>query len=382
MCPSLCLAIAAVYARMRITMFEPNYQITNNLLKYIGRIEACKEVISNAPLVPAWEAKFRDDARVRTIHHGTHLEGNDLTKEQAQLLIGVPGTDVESVSEQAGVVAKERDIQEIINYRNTMAWIDDWGSITRKVEYTELMLKQLHRLTTERILPPEKVGEYRKAQVVVRSVEDGQIIFRPPGSAEIPGFVSDLMEWLNDPGMRETHSIIRAGIAHYELVRIHPFIEGNGRTSRAFCMLIMYAEGFDIKKLFSIEEYFDRDIEGYYRALASVQRSKNNDMTYWLEYFCFGLAVELDRIKQQVLKLSKDAQLKNNLGGVQVALSDRQIVILELLQQKRSAVTGDFMRLLPQVSTDTILRDLKDMIKKGIIKKEGVTKGVVYFLRD
>lgn len=364
-------------------MFHPTFTISNNLLKYIGRIEACKEVIANAPLVPAWEAKFRDEARVRTIHHGTHLEGNDLTKEQAQMLIAVRGTDANMVGEEAGVVAKERDIQEIINYRNVMAWIDDWGALTtRKLEYTDLILKQLHRLTTERILPPEKVGEYRKAQVVVRSVEDGKIIFRPPVHLEIPTLISDLVSWLNDSGNREMHSILRAGIAHYELVRIHPFIEGNGRTSRAFCMLVMYAEGFDIKKLFSIEEYFDRDIEGYYRALASVQQSGNDDMTYWLEYFCFGLAVELDRIKQQVLKLSRDVELKNNLGGVQVALSDRQILILELLRQKRSAVTGDFVKILPMVSTDTILRDLKDMLKKGIIKKEGVTKGVVYFLRD
>lgn len=368
---------------MRKDMFSPNFQITNNLLKYVGRIEACKEVIANAPLVPAWEAKFRDDARVRTIHHGTHLEGNDLTKEQAVALLQSSGTTPQTAGEQAGVIAKERDIQEIINYRNTMAWIDQWGNVTqRNIQYTELMLKQMHRLTTERILEPEKVGEYRRAQVVVRSVEDGKIIFRPPVHLEVPTFIADLMSWLNQSESREMHSVLRAGIAHYELVRIHPFIEGNGRTSRAFCLLILYAEGFDIKKLFSIEEYFDRDIEGYYRALASVQQSEAKDMTYWLEYFCFGLAVELDRVKQQVLKLSSDAQLKNTLGGVQVALSDRQIAILELLRQKRNAVTGDFVRILPMVSTDTILRDLKDMLKKGIIRKEGITKGVVYFLRE
>src|SRR5258708_632016 len=364
-------------------MFTPNYKITNNLLKYIARIEACKEVISNAPLVPAWEAKFRDDARVRTIHHGTHLEGNDLTMEQTKLLFHVNGTNQEVVGEEAGVVAKERDIQEMINYRNTIAWIDEWGGLSqRTIQYSEIMLKQLHRLTTERILPPDQVGEYRKAQVVVRSVENGSVIFRPPVHMEIPGQIEDVIAWLNVPANRETHSVIRAGIAHYELVRIHPFIEGNGRTSRAFALLILYAEGFDVKKLFSIEEYFDHDLEGYYKALSSVQQSGSDDMTYWLEYFCFGLAVELDKIKQHVLKLSRDVQLKDALGGVQVALTDRQIAMLELLRQKKNAVTGDFARIFPMISTDTILRDLKDMLKKGIIRKEGVTKGVVYFLRE
>src|SRR5258706_11155573 len=113
-------------------MFSPNYRITNNLLKYISRIEACKEVIANAPLVPAWEAKFRDDARVRTIHHGTHLEGNDLTLEQTKMLFQVNGTNPETVGDQAGVTAKEQDIQEIINYRNVLAWIDEWGNLSTR----------------------------------------------------------------------------------------------------------------------------------------------------------------------------------------------------------------------------------------------------------
>lgn len=364
-------------------MFTPNFRITNNLLKYIGRIEACKEVIANAPLVPAWEAKFRNEARVRTIHHGTHLEGNDLTREEAELLINVDGTSPELVAAQAGVIAKERDVQEVINYRGVIDWIDDWGGLsTKTISYSDHMLKQLHTLTTQRILPGDQVGEYRKVQVVVRSVENGQVVFRPPVHSQIGGAINSLMDWLNNPANRDVHSVLRAGIAHYELVRIHPFIEGNGRTSRAFTILVLYAEGYDIKKLFSLEEYFDRDIDGYYRALQSVQQSGSEDMTYWLEYFCFGLAVELDRIKQRVLKLSQDAKLKSSLGGVQIALSERQIAILEMLQEKRGATTAEINKILPMVSQDTILRDLKDMLSKGLLKKEGITKGVVYYIKE
>lgn len=365
-------------------MFTPNFRITNNLLKYIGRIEACKEVIANAPLVPAWEAHFREEARVRTIHFGTHLEGNDLTREQTELLFKVNGTGpAGDLAESVGVVARDRDIQEVINYRNVLSWIDEWGGYTGKsIEYSEHLLKQLHTLTTERLLPKDQVGEYRKAQVVIRSVENGEVVFRPPHHSEIEPQLHDLMAWLTSQTSMDIHTVIRAGIAHYELVRIHPFIEGNGRTSRAFTLLVLYAEGYDIKKLFSLEEYFDRDINGYYRALLSVQQSGAQDLTYWLEYFCFGLAVELDKIKQRVVQLSQDAKLKNKLGGVQIALSERQIAILELLQEKRSATTSDVNKILPMVSQDTILRDLKDMLKKGLLKKEGVTKGVVYYLKE
>ncbi len=365
-------------------MFQPTYTVSNNLIKYIGRIEACKEVITNAPLVPAWEAKFRDDARVRTIHFGTRVEGNELTMEQAELLMQVHGTGTpQDLGEQVGVIARARDIQEVLNYREVLKWIDDWGGYTAKqIQYTDRILATLHQLTTRNILPLDQLGKYRTQQVVIRSATDGKVVFRPPVFVQIPTFISDLMEWLNAPAHHDIHPVIRAGIAHYELVRIHPFIEGNGRTARAFMLLILYAEGYDIKKLFSIEEYFDRDIDGYYRALLSVQQSQKQDMTYWLEYFCFGMAIELDRVKAQVQKLSQDAKLKNSLGGVQIALSERQIAILELLQEKRSVTTNDIVRILPLISTDTILRDMKDMLNKGLIKKEGVTKGVVYYLKE
>lgn len=365
-------------------MFQPNFTITNNLLKYIGRIEACKEVIANSPLVPAWEAKFQREAQVRSLHHGTHLEGNDLTKEQVSLLAGAAGTgSAENLAKQVGVFAKERDIQEVLNYRSVLEWIDEWRAYhERSLVYSDHILKTVHTITTKDILPIEQVGTFRTQQVVVRSVEDGSVVFRPPMFLQIPDLIDDFMQWLNAPTSKEMHAVLRAGISLYELVRIHPFIDGNGRVSRAFALLVLYSEGYDVKKLFSLEEYFDKDIDGFYRALLSVQQSPNQDMTYWMEYFCFGLAVELDRVKQQVLKLSQDMKLKNKLGGVQISLTERQIAILELLQEKKNATTSDVQKILPLISADTILRDLKDMMKKGLIKKEGVTKGVVYYLRD
>jgi len=68
-------------------MYRPEFKITNNLLTYISRIESSKTLIDHAALVPAWEAKFRDEAFTRTVHYGTKIEGNDLTKEQAQQVV-------------------------------------------------------------------------------------------------------------------------------------------------------------------------------------------------------------------------------------------------------------------------------------------------------
>jgi Fic family protein len=66
------------------------------------------------------------------------------------------------------------------------------------------------------------------------------------------------------------HPVIRAVITHYVLVTIHPFIEGNGRTTRAFANLVMLKEGYDLKRFFAIEEHFDRDLDAYYDAFFHV----------------------------------------------------------------------------------------------------------------
>jgi len=365
-------------------MFSPQFTITSNLLIYISRIEAAKALIDQAPLVPSWDAKFRDEALSRTVHFGTKIEGNDLTQEQAQQIVRMDSSiKPQDVAEKAGMLARDRDIQEVINYRNVIKWID-----TQQLEVTDSnqvltveTLKKLHYLTMQQLIEEKYIGAFRDKQVIVRSAADGEVAFRPPVSVEIPYLITDFFEWLTSPQTVSIHPIFKAAITHYQLVYIHPFIEGNGRTARALATLVLYTSAYDFKRFFSLEQYFDADVEKYYQALLSVQQSQAHDLSYWLEYFCYGLAIETDKIKNQVLKLSKDLKLKQDLGQ-QVSLSERQILLLELLQNQGQITSQDAQSILPNVSVDTILRDVKDLIEKKIIAKHGVTKGVTYRLRD
>jgi len=363
-------------------MYQPNFNLTNNLLTYISAIESAKALIDHSPLVPAWEAKFKKDAMARTIHFGTKIEGNDLTQDQAQKVSRLELIDdPEEAAKKTGIIARERDIQEVLNYRNVIKWIDEQDAKLSVNLLSEKTLKLLHSLTMDRLLVEDQVGRYRRKQVIVKGAgnSSGKIVFRPPVSVEVPYLIEEFFEWLNSAEAKKIHPIFKAAITHYQLVYIHPFIEGNGRTARAMASLILYATGYDFKRFFSLEEYFDSDVESYYRGLQSVQQSENAQMTYWLEYFCYGLAIEVDKVKEKVLKLSKDLKLKKELGR-QVALSERQIILLELLQDQGEITSADAQEMLPNVSVDTVLRDLKDLIKKGVVKKSGVTKGVSYSL--
>ncbi len=344
-------------------MYRPNYTINNQILKNIGIIEGAREIIMNAPLVPAWEKKFRDEAILRTVHYGTHIEGNELNiSEAAQVLEGKE------------IVGRERDIQEVINYRRVLQFMDEFSG-----EITEDKIKTIHQLTTEKILPPQECGQYRTKQVVVKNSATGEIVFRPPTSVEVPYQMTDFLEWLGRE--KEIHPILQAGITHYELVRIHPFLDGNGRVARATATLVLFKEGYDIKKFFSLEEHYDSDAQKYYEALQSVKPEANFDLTEWLGYFTLGLAIELVRIKEKVQSLSIDLKLKAKIGGNQIALTERQMKIIDYIQKVGFLQNKQFAELFPMVSEDTILRDLKELLKNSIIKKEGSTKAARYVLR-
>ena len=246
-----------------VNVYSPKYIVSNKVLKNVGSLEASREVIENAPLVPSFEKQFQSDALIRTIHHGTHIEGNDLTLYQTK-----------KVLEGEEVYARARDIQEVINYRNVAKLLDELA--VKRGGYELDMLRDIHRNTVDRIIAPDKVGVFRTTEVVIKEEGSGKVIFSPPPSHEIPYLLEDFFVWLNDTESSEIHPVIRAGIAHYILVTIHPFVEGNGRTIRAFATLILMREGYDVKKFFSIEEHFDQDLAGYYDAFTQVDSQSPN----------------------------------------------------------------------------------------------------------
>lgn len=358
-------------------MFVPKYTINSSILKNIGRVEAAREIIINAPLVPAWEAKFRKEAAERTIHHGTHLEGNALTEEE-----------VKDVLAGQEVIARERDIQEVLNYRNVLKFID---GLTAQIggggiyQMTIETILEVHKLTTERILPPEISGKFRLRQVVIKNSKTGQISYTPPPAVEVPYLIEDLVTWINSEEGHDTHPVIKAGIIHYELARIHPFVDGNGRVARAIATLVMFLDGYDVKKFFSFEEYFDDTAMQYYITLQAVSNqlvldNHERDLTPWLEYFVEGVAIELNRIKEKVQRISVDIAVKDKLGG-QVMLNERQMIVMEFLHKYKSMQNKDFRKIFPEFSDDTVLRELKFLKQKGLVKKMGGTKRATYVLK-
>ncbi len=332
------------------------------MLRDVSQLEAARELIANASLIPAWERQFKEEAMVRQVFHSTHIEGNPLSFTAAQQVI-----DGQSIP-----TARDRDIQEIINYRNVVKYINEY----RLPQLNPQILLRLHQIIVEKILPPEQAGAFRQVNVAIVNNKTQQNVFKPPASAEVPALVDRFFDWLNSSSAAELPAPLKAAVSHYELVRIHPFVDGNGRTTRVMAMLVLYQGGYD-KQFFCLDEYYDRDAAAYYQALQSANETQ--DLTAWLEYFIHGLAVEFNQVKGRVIELSRDHALKKRVG--QIALNDRQIKLLTYIEEFGQIANTDWQQLIPNVSDDTILRDIKDLMTKKLVKKRGKTKAAYYVLK-
>jgi Fic family protein len=366
-------------------MYLPKYSITTAILKDIGFVEAAREVIENAPLVPAWESKFQDEAKLRAAHYGTVLEGNDLTFNEAKILVE---GDVENLAQaaEAGVVARERDIQEVINYRKVLDYIESLAGDAKPetFTFTSDLLLGMHKIVVDKVIDTAQLGNFRESQVVLRNSVTGEIGFRPPQAVDVPFLIDDFFRWLNSEFGKKEHPVIRAAVTHYVLAAVHPFIDGNGRTARAFATLVLFMEGYDIKRFFALEEYFDKHAEDYFGSLMQVSNQSDKlgdrDLTAWVETFTHALATELTRIKEKVRQLSVDIKIKERQGK-QLALTERQMKLMEYLNSNGEISMAEARSVLSMVSEDTILRELKYLMEKNVITKKGSTKAARYVLK-
>ncbi len=346
-------------------MFTPKFEYTHSIVKDLMNIEGAKEVIENSPILPVWQSRLQKEALVRQAHHTTRIEGTQLTIEQVRDLI-----------DEKPIVARERDIQEVRNYLKVAAFIDEvYGDPNMELDLRTI--RHIHYLILDGIEGGYEPGEFRKIQNYVVNNKTKEVIYTPPSASEVPILMLELVDWLRSDEANQLSPLLKAGIAHYQLVDIHPFLDGNGRTARALANLILYHAGYDIKKLFSLEEYYDANPAGYYEALQSVRTT--GVLTTWLAYFTAGIAAEMQKIKELVLTHSRDRALRDKIG--QIALSERQLAILAYVE-KHGQITNRELQQLTNLSHASAYKELLTLVESGVLVKKGKARGTHYVLVD
>ncbi len=358
-------------------MFLPNFTITNSVLKNIAVCEAAKEIILSYHLSQIWENKIKRESQERTIFFNSRLEGNRLTEDEISQILDGKFSDDGSL-----------DIQEVVNLRFTLKYIDEISQNKNARDFTLSagILLDLHKLITKNILPEAAGSNFRVKQVIVRNADTGEISYTPPPAAEVPYLVEDLINWLNSEDSRETHPVIRAALAQVEIYRIHPFATGTNQVARMFSNLILKLGNFSVKDFLSLEEFFDENLKDYHTILQSVCNLEvidnfERDLTPWVEFYCFGAAIEMNKLRDLIKKVSADSKAKDAIGEV-VNLTERQVIIMDYLHRHKQMLNKDFRKIFPDFSDDTVLREIKFLKKKGLVKKVGNTKKAMYVATD
>lgn len=343
--------------------FKPMFTITNAIASGLTRIERARGFLEAATLSEEWVREMGRRALLLEAHHTTHIEGTRLTLDQAERLLGgqqVPEADPD-------------DIRELLNYRGAFEFVS--GYLKSGGPVTEGLIREIHKRLVEGVRGGAAApGEYRKFQNYVVNSQTGETVYTPPPAHDVPILMAELVAWLNRTG--EVHPVLVSGMAQFQLVHIHPFLDGNGRTSRLLSTLCLYRAGYDFKRLFTISEYYDLERSAFYRALQSV-RERNMDMTGWLEYFVEGLATQLAEVRRRGEQaIRRDVLVKEH------NLSDRQGKAVAHLLEHGSLTIQDYERLCPKVNRRSLQRDLKVMMEKGLVVSHGATNKLVYRLSE
>lgn len=335
-----------------MTSFTPIFTITNRMTSAITRIERARGFLEAAHLSDDWVRDMGKQALIKEAHHTTHIEGTRLTLNQAKRL-----WDGETVPE-----ADPDDKRELLNYRSAFEFVSD--CLNRGEPITEGLIREIHKKLVEGVRGGDAdPGKYRRIQNYVANESTGEVIYTPPSAAEIPSMMSELVKWLNAD--LEIHPVLISGIAQFQLIHIHPFLDGNGRTSRLLSTLYLYKSGYDFKRLFTISEYYDRDRQTFYKTIQSV-RENNLDMTEWLNYFITGLETQMIEVKkrgEQVIR--RDILVKNH------GLNERQGKAIDFLLTHGKLTIKDYEGICPEVNRRSLQRDLKAFLEKGLIKETG-----------
>ena len=344
-------------------MFKPNFKYTHKIVNNLVEITSAREVILSAYLIPKWGISLRREALIRATHASTAIEGNPLTLEE-----------VSKLAQGRKVSATRRVKQEVLNYLKVLENIERYQEGGR---ITENKLLKLHEDVTRHTLEnSEWEGTYRKIQVYVGNRITGEVIFMPSPPENVPKLVMEFAGWINSKESYELHPVLVAGISHYELARIHPFVDGNGRTARALATLILYSREFDIKRFFTMDDYYDMDRRAYYNALGSVNQ-KSFDLTSWVEYFTEGVKVSISRVREKILQLSLEGEKIRKKG--QIALTERQMKIIQFIQVNERITVGNVAKMF-NITRQSALKELFKFVKLEVIKLEGKGRGAHYVL--
>lgn len=331
---------------------------------HVASLADLQWLFSNLGLDPRHRDWFRHRAWVRTIHGTTRIEGNSLNDlEVEEVLERLPNT-------------RQKDALEVLATRAALSFVDEIAPDPELV-VDERVIREIHKRVLDDIDPTLRPGAYRRGENRVGDAE-GNVIFATALSGDVPDMMHRFGAWLRE-GAGGEHPAVAAALAHLELVAIHPFYDGNGRTARALSRLLLVHHGFALDGLVSLDAYLDMQRRDYFAAIrASLGTSykRGYDATPFVSYYLAALSGSAEHV------LSRVKGVTELLRRVREAVARS-----ELLPQLTDALVyawingslrpSDYRKITGRTGPSAT-RDLDQAVRAGYLTASGATSSRRY----
>ncbi len=348
-------------------MFSPKYSITDVLLANIKRINTLVNELNNRRFPHVVLLELERTAREVSTYASTSIEGNPL-----------PLTEVKKILKTKPSHIRESE-KEVLNYNQALQDLNELlrtSPVDKELEgrvklSIELILK-IQKQVTDGLLPAFESGHLRKQPVQVNDPRTRQVKYLPPDIKDVEPLMKDLIEFINS-NRDKIDPLILAGIFHKQMVLIHPFADGNGRTTRLATKVLLAEMGLNTFNLFSFENYYNQNVTRYFERVGEFGNyydlvSYGIDFTHWLEYFTEGIIDELLRVQKLLPRVSLSPDTK---------LQPYHLKMLDFIREKGFITGSDYAKLSGRAKA-TRTKDFKKLIELGLIERKGKGKATYY----
>src|SRR3989344_4014629 len=350
-------------------MFLPKYTITDKLLANIKRINTLVSELNNKHLSRVVLFELERSAREVSAHASTSIEGNPL-----------PLTEVKKILKTRPAHIRESE-KEVLNYNEALEFLNNKLKEKNVTLSLDLILN-IHKLVMKDLIGKQDIGKLRKRPVVINNPRTGKTIYLPPNIDEVKPLMTNLIGFVNQK-RKVVDPLIISGIFHKQMVLIHPFMDGNGRTTRLATKALLAEMGLNTFNLFSFENYYNKNVTKYFQAVGDfgnyyelvdlpAGRQGKIDFTLWLEYFTEGIIDELLRVQKLLPEVGISPQTN---------LQSHHLKILEFTREEGFIVDHDYAKLVDRAKATRAL-DFKKLIELGLISRKGKGKATYYVLKE
>lgn len=344
-----------------------------SIVEDLARIHALASVIRGIPIPPPVQQRLDRLNIMRAVRGTTGIEGTELSEEEVSQVMESPvGTAVLGPD-------REREEQETRNANALMRFVGEYVRNNPKALLTVPLLLKFHEVLTAGIdYRYNEPGRYRSHAVNVGA-------YRPPSTwEEVRDLMAEFFTWFNTGLPNAWDPVLRAIVAHFYVVSIHPFGDGNGRTARAVESFLLYKAGVNVRGYYSLANYYYQNRDDYIYHLNDIQMRGGVDLTPFASFALKGLVHELEAVHNEVLDEVRVLAFRDyarrtlaDAGKLGNPAGDRQLQLLTELAGRPVSIralrsgSDPLARLYRGVTQRTLSRDLNYLREQNLVSLVG-----------